>query len=291
MDPSKRRKTIEIDRGLFLVRYATAEDEAAPPKVTVEPESAIDHSINFFLHPDQETRTLWNPGSCLVVRAATRTRLVVEVEPLPDSRSAAASVRVEPLTQGRAPPELSPEQRWAGQPFDLHDIVVLGHIAGIGDVRVQPHEWLAGPSAPSRIEGIAIEWPSKPADVEIRYVVTTSKPEPISGRARELGSYAGTRGKALAVVGLELEIDGSAASRLKFEVEAIFLGAPATRASGQRVVLSGPTGREPLVGLRLGLQEVLQGQRVTPHVSKPQSPSNRVRVFRGRARQDQSVAS
>jgi hypothetical protein len=290
MDRSKQRKTIDIDRGLFLVRYATAEDEAAPPKVTIEPAPASDRGISFLLHPDHDTRTLWHPGACLVVRAATPSRLAVEVEPLPESRSAAASVRIEPLTQGHATSELLPEQSSVGEPFDLHDIVVLGHIAGTGDVRVQPHEWLAGPSAPSRIEGLAIEWPSKPADVEIRYAITTARPEAISGRVRELGSYAGTRGKALAVVGLELEIDGNAASRLKFEVEAIFLGSPATRASGQRVVLSGPTGREPLVGLRLGLQEVLEGQRPTPRVSKPQS-SNRVRVFRGRSRQDQSVAS
>jgi hypothetical protein len=291
MDRSKQRKTIDIDRGLFLVRYATAEDEAAPPKVTVEPDPASEHGISFLLHPDHDTRTLWHPGACLVVRAATRSRLVVEVEPVPDSRSAAASVQIEPLTQGPATPNSSLEQSWAAEPFDLHDIVVLGHIAGTGDVRVPPHEWLAGPSAPSRIEGIAIEWPSKPTGVEIRYAVTTARPEPMSGRARELGSYAGTRGKALAVVGLELEIDGNAASRLKFEVEAIFLGAPAARASGQRVVLSSPTGREPLVGLRLGIQEVLQDERATQRVSKSQSPSNRVRVFRGRPRQDQSVAS
>jgi hypothetical protein len=290
MDRSKQRKTIDIDRGLFLVRYATAEDETAPPKVTIEPAPASDRGISFLLHPDHHTRTLWHPGACLVVRAATRSRLAVEVEPLPDSRSAAASVRIEPLTQGHATPDLLPKESSVGQPFDLHDIIVLGHIAGTGDMRVRSHEWLAGPSAPSRIEGIAIEWPSKPTGVEIRYAVTTARPEPVSGRVRELGSYAGTRGKALAVVSLELEIDGNAASRLEFEVEAIFLGAPATRASGQRVVLSGPTGREPLVGLRLGLQEVVQAQRTTPRPSQPQS-SNRVRVFRGRSRQDQSVAS
>ena len=52
-----------------------------------------------------------------------------------------------------------------------------------------------------------------------------------------------------------LELSGPDASAYQFSVEALFLGAPVMHASGERVVLSGPTGREPLVGLRLALEE------------------------------------
>ena len=133
---------------------------------------------------------------------------------------------------------------------------------------VAANEWIAGPSAPLRIEGISIEWPGKPADLEIRYAVKTAKPHPISGRAMGLGSFAGTRGDAMPIVGVMMQVTGRAAANFQFAVEAIFLGSPAMRVTGKRVVASGPTGREPLVGLRLSLQNV--GQSTQPH-AKPLS--------------------
>ena len=75
-------------------------------------------------------------------------------------------------------------------------------------------EWLGGPSSPMRIEGIAIDWPEKPSDLQIRYAVKTARPMPISGQTMELGSFAGTRGRAMPIVGLMLELSGPAAARL-----------------------------------------------------------------------------
>ena len=131
----------------------------------------------------------------------------------------------------------------------------LGHIAGIGDVHANANEWLAGPTAPSRIEGISIEWPTKPEGVDIRYSVKTAQPVNISGRIVDLGAFAGTRGRAMPLTNVMLELSGPDASLYQFSVEGLFLGAPAMRVSGERVVLSGPTGREPLVGLRVALEE------------------------------------
>jgi hypothetical protein len=161
---------------------------------------------------------------------------------------------------------------------------ILGHVTGIGDVWVKSGEWIAGPSAPSRIEGISIDWPDKPADFEIHYAVKTAKPQAISGRTMELGSFAGTRGKAMPLVSLMFELAGAAADDHQLTVEAIFLGAPATRMTGKRIVASGPTGREPLVGLRVGLQnvDVVTRPAPKPAVAKPARSAGRVRVFRSR---------
>ena len=57
---------------------------------------------------------------------------------------------------------------------------------------------------------------------------------------------------ALPIVGLMLEVYGPGAGDFELDVEAIFLGAPIMRMRGQCVVLSGPTSREPLVGLKIG---------------------------------------
>ena len=209
------------------------------------------------LHPDHEEPVLSRPGTCLIVRAMQPGMLAIEVEPSRTNGSIAATVNIEPLIQGEAVPAArQPQHMTEGCATELAaDIRVLGHIAGIGDVYANANEWLAGPTAPSRIEGIAIEWPTKPEGVDIRYSVKTAQPLNISGRIVDLGAFAGTRGRAMALTNLILELSGPDASLYQFSVEALFLGAPVMRVSGERVVVSGPTGREPLVGLRVALRK------------------------------------
>jgi hypothetical protein len=277
MERTRQQQTVTIGRGLFLVRYATAEDAAQPPVVRVSPDPTPNRHIGILLDPNHSEPVLWQPDTCLVVRALAPGKLTVEVMATQDRGSAAAIVRIEPLTQGTP---TAPLVRLMSEPSGLR---ILGHVTGQGDQVVNANEWLAGPAAPARIEGIAIEWPDKPGDLEIRYAVKTAKPQPASGRPVELGSFAGTRGKAMPIVGVILEMSGSAAANLQFAVEAIFLAAPNLRIVGKRVVASGPTGREPLVGLRLGL---VNAASETPHpkvaASKAGASADRIRVFRSR---------
>jgi hypothetical protein len=288
----EQRKIATIDRGLFLVRYTAAEDELRPPKVKVVVGPKQESDVLLILHPDHEDAVLWQPGSSLVVMATSPVEIIVEVSPTRRDGSSAATVQVEPLTQGNA---ASPVEFGGETAVGSGDIRVLGHVAGIGDVLANADTWLAGPSAPSRIEGIAIEWLAKPNDLNVRYSVKTARPRASSGRMMDLGSYAGTRGRALPIVGLVLELSGPGASRYQFAAEAIFLGSPRQRATGKRVTLSGPTGREPLVGLRLRLNEVnahpLPAPSAAPAPTRSSRSSGRVRVFRSRTQSGQSLAT
>jgi hypothetical protein len=168
---------------------------------------------------------------------------------------------------------------------------LLGHIAGIGDVVVGPNAWIAGPSSPSRIEGFALEWPDKPAGIDIRYAVQFANAQPGSSKMVTLGTFAGSRGRALALTGVVLELIGS--DDLQFSTEAIFLSAPTLRAIGRRVVLSGPTGRETLVGLRVTVEPVASVSAaenpVTPAQSLAAMRSGRVRVFRSKPRVENAI--
>jgi hypothetical protein len=309
-----QRRTTEITRGLFAVRYVGADDSAQPPRVIVsaEPDSAA--YVDVILHPDHEEAVLSHPGTCLIVRAMRPGQLAIEVEPSQTNGSIAATVNIEPLIQREAAlsagrPQQHATERRGGVP--AADIRLLGHVAGIGDVRATANEWLAGPTAPSRIEGISIEWPTKPEGVDIRYSVKTAQPLNISGRIADLGAFAGTRGRAMALTGVMLELSGPDASLYQFSSEALFLGSPVMRATGERVVLSGPTGREPLVGLRVALHEANSqhdensrsdrlGQsspKTEPQRRQPSPPaqglttasqgraSGRVRVFRSRPKE------
>jgi len=283
MEKIKQSRVVDVQRGVMLVRYATADDERRPPKVAVVVNPADEKNIELVLNPDHKEAVLWQPGSCLVVRARKPGKLQVEVIAFDAGGSTAATVKIETLTQGEAV-AASVDLRTASQPVnDLGGLRLLGHIAGIGDVKSGSDEWIAGPEAPARIEGLAIEWPDKPADLALHYSVRLARPHEISGRTMAVGGYAGTRGRALPIVGIALELSGAAAARFQLSAEAAFLSAPLRRSSGRQLDMSGPTGREPLVGFRLRVEEInIPLQPAERPAIKPKKPSGRVRVFRSR---------
>jgi hypothetical protein len=287
-----RLKVVDLDRGLFHIQYQSADDEALPPKVVISPAPDHERKVELLLHPDADQGTLWQPGSSLVVRTSSPAKLHVQVLPQRPNGSKAASVKFEPLTQGNAP-SANRTASWdfETEPANVSGLRVLGHVAGIGDVVVGPNEWIAGPATPSRVEGIALEWPEKPEGLELRYAVKTAG-QAGPTKMVELAGFAGTRGRALPLTGVVLELSGGAALNCQFLAEALFLSSPILRAIGQRVVLSGPTGREPLVGLRVSIQSIGTIKAPAPSRQMPATsevdntgsspPKGKVRVFRSR---------
>lgn len=302
MNEQIQQKTIDLARGLFLVRYNGAEDKASPPVVRVYADRASVNNCNIISGPDAANGTLFGPETALVVSVARPSRLIVEVTAGRTGGSTAANIKIEPLTQGQ------PFAQPASEPFDTFepplagprehsDLKLLAHVAGLGDVTVGTNTWIAGPSAPARIEGISLEWPNKPHDLNLQYAVKFARPQRGDNQFVPLGTFAGTRGRALAITGFSLEASGPSADRYAISAETIFLGAPALRVTGNRIVVSGPSGREPLVGLKLNLEE----RRVQAAPLAPQQPrraepipvtpapridgprlEGRVRVFRSR---------
>jgi hypothetical protein len=285
MERSRHQQTIAVNRGLFLVRYAAAEDTVRPPTVTIAPASAPNENFDFLLHPDHDQAVLWQPDSCLVMRTFEPGNLSVEVRASHDGGSAAATVRIEPLTQGRST-ETAKTTNPGKAPL-LDSFRVLGHVTGIGDQEVGVDQWLGGPSAPSRIEGISIRWPDKPHDLDIRYAAKTAKPQPTSGIAVGMGAFSGTRGKTMPIVALLLEMSGSGGENLQFIADALFLGATTKRVVGKRLVASGPTGREPLVGLRISVSNVSDEKALFKTSNQPSGePADTIRVFHSRSKLD-----
>jgi hypothetical protein len=290
MNNAEQQKMASLDRGLFFINYKSADDSLSPPHVTVAPAEGHERRMEIILHPDATEPTLREPNSGLVVRVNTPGALHVRVQPRRPGGSRAAVVSIEPIHAGR----MSVTSAGQSNGIRLHTqvategLTLLGHVAGRGDIIVGPNAWIAGPTAPSRVEGVALEWPDKPAGVDIRYAVQFANGQAGSGRMVPLGTYAGTRGQALPLTGVVLEMNGT--DELEFVADAGFLNAPTLHAVGKRVVLSGPTSREPLVGLRIGIERIATAQQlVTPAgLRKPAGPA-RVRVFRSRSRQASAI--
>jgi hypothetical protein len=284
-----QQKLVDLKRGLFCVHYKGAEDDASPPKVVVSPAPGDERKVELVLHPEAKEGVLWQPGSSLVLRMTSPAKLQVRVVPMRPNGSCAASVKFETLTQGTPTPVYRTDDVWdfGTDEAGLSGFRLLGHVAGIGDVRVGPNEWIAGPTTPSRIEGIALRWPEKPDDLDLRYAVKSAVQ---SGAPTMVGleTFAGTRRRALPITGMVLEMSGPGAANCQFQAEALFLSAPILRAVGQRIVLSGPTGREPLVGLRVAIEAPQictdPGTPMVAIASKTPSQKAKVRVFRGRAK-------
>jgi hypothetical protein len=292
MKRNRQSKVVDVDKGLVIVLYATAADEIRPPKIEVLVNPKDQKHIEIISNPLHSEAVLWQPGACLVVRAMQPGKLLVEVIPIGDDGSTAATVKVEMLSQGETPEaQLAPSATAVAvgigygpvtkSHVDLDRLKIIGHVAGIGDVTARADEWLAGPSAPARIEGLSIVWLGKPDDLDIRYCVRLARPHAVSGRMMGLGAYAGTRGRVLPIVGVRLEMSGAAASSFRLVSEAAFLGAPIARTSGKQIEMSGPTGREPLVGFRLRLDEI--NIPLQPVLTPTARSQGRVRVFRSRA--------
>jgi hypothetical protein len=200
MKRNKQSKVVEVDEGLVIVRYATARDEIRPPKIEVLVNPKDEKHIEIISNPLHSEAVLWQPGACLVVRAMRPGKLLVEVVPLDDAGSTAATVKVEMLSQGenaevrsaspaaRRVVDIDRDSRPQSR-VDLGRLKIVGHVAGIGDVAARSDEWVAGPSAPARIEGLSIVWPGKPEDLDIRYCVRLARPHAVCGdQARAIRS-------------------------------------------------------------------------------------------------------
>jgi hypothetical protein len=244
-------KSLKFERGLFLIKYESADDETHPPRILIEPQPGAE-GLEFILPPGASDAVLWSPGASMVIRAMKEGHVEVSVAPARRNGSQAARVQLVPLSTD---PDGLAELSATAAALDLSSFKVLAHVAGIGDLVVGPDEWAAGPKAPSRIEGIALQWPNRPRTIDLRYAVRVGGQKPETKNA-VAGQFAGTRGRALPLVGATLEISGAESGAHQLKVDALFLGSPRMTVAGRRVVLAGPTGREPLVGLRVRLEPV-----------------------------------
>jgi hypothetical protein len=291
MKSSAQQKPLDLQRGLFLIKYEAADDIQHPPRVTLSIDRSSEDAVEFILPPGVSEPVLWSPGASLIAKISSNARLFVEVAGRGPNRSVGA--RIQSVVLSTDPMGLADaEEIDIDDEVDFAGLRVLGHLAGRGDTFVPAGEWLGGPMAPSRIEGIAVDWPGKPANFNLSYAVRIGGAAPAATDLSEAGAFSGTRGRALPLVGATLEVSGAAAKGYQITADAIFLGSPQMRVSGQRVVLSGPTGREPLVGLRLQIAPIaavdapVERQIAAPAAPAPVTPtktgSGRVRVFRSK---------
>ncbi len=133
-------------------------------------------------------------------------------------------------------------------------LTLIGHIENLGDKLASPGELLIGDKERDlRLEGFQLNWPDKPAGIELAYSVEVEGAG--AGQQVTLGNFCGSRGKAQRIISVKFDLLGSQSADYELQGWAVFSG-------GFRIPLSfgisisGPSGFEHLTGLQLSVIRV-----------------------------------
>lgn len=274
MSEDQRRAVLTVGRGLHTLTYRFDPSfvlalEAAPVVSVVR----ASEGISILSAPGAEFGVLSEPGQGLVVLAEQDGTMELVLRPSAPGGSVDAELA---LTRVEAPrPALS---RGAPQRSALPDgaaeFLVRAHVSLRGDVSGGRGSWIGGPEAPGRIEGLEIRGIG--GELALEYQVATAGRTGGWSAWMPAGTYAGSRGKAIPLIGLRLRLKESAPAHLELKAEALFLGASPIARRGREIEFVGASPLDPLVGIRLDLAAAAIGERSAP----PVPASGRLRVFR-----------
>jgi hypothetical protein len=264
-------RSITVDSGISLLRYAGSAARDASPSVHVCPGEYQGSAISVIPAPGLQDTVLRAPGDYVVVKAERAGNLDLRIRARRPGGSVGAQFELDrvalPLTPGTGPSGLGPR--------------ILAHIERRGDVLFDAGNWICGPENPARIEGMEIRWPARPHGLLLFYSVTAGGSEQHMPREYGLDEYAGTRGLSRPLSGVRFRLANPDPENMELRVEALFQGCGVRSASGRDVALTGPTGREPLLGLRFAVEPA---SRIPPTRQNPAlkivRPRSRVQMFR-----------
>lgn len=251
-------RAVRVSRGLFVLRYVSSKAGAAGPEVLIE--ARANPGLDIITPDASDVAYLGGPGDAIVVRSQHETSMTVQLRPRSADGSRDAQLVLERVSTSlpQVPLALDEAARPISALGGAGGIEILAHVARRGDVIAPAGEWICGPQLPMAIEGLEILWRDRPADVDILMGAVINARGLRALPARGTGNFVGTRGRASPIVGLNLSLVGPSAAHHVLHCEALFLGDRALSQTGSAIDLSGRTGVEPLVGLRLELRQAVQ---------------------------------
>ena len=266
-------RAMPVARGVYALRYIASAVMGEPLRVVVSIDPDCADDVQLLFGPGATAGVLRQPGDLCVVSAERDATVLITTLGDGADRLEAVTLHFDRIDQEAGGG--SRRQAMAALPgpqaaFDSGPEVaersvplrIGGHVERRGDLFVTGGEWLGDPNGSARIEGFSIQWPRRPANVDISYGCSLLG----LGRMPEavVGEFVGTRMQARAINGISFRLIGEQADSFALIVEASFSDGTRFGPAMAPVDLRGPTGREFLVGLRLQLSEVgTKNQRPT----------------------------
>jgi hypothetical protein len=258
IESAESLRTIRVAQGLFVLRYVSSRAGLNSPVVAVSASSGSGVQV---IGPSDENANLASPGDALVIKAARDSFITVSVTPSIPNGSRDAELVLERVSTSvrrleKAEMMLDQPKAHVGSQA-LGDLEILAHVARRGDVLVRAGEWVCGPQVPMAIEGLELRWNNKPSGVDIVSRATVNARSHHELPEQPTGKFLGTRGRAAPITSLAMTLVGPGSSGLSLKCDALFLGLSVKTVSGRSCEVSGTTGHEPLVGLRVVLMSAL----------------------------------
>lgn len=250
-------RPLVVPKGLFLLRYVSSPDGVDAPEISVTVPAGsdielIDAADSF---AGRGEALLGMPGDAVVLRCGREGPVFITVLSSGKRSRRQAHVGLERVTNASRHLEDSvahaAPHAVGVEPEEL--VEIRAHVANRGDVTAKGGQWICGPQFPMAIEGIALNLAHSLRGLDIVTTASISERGRIRSAPSSSGRFVGTRGRAAPLVGLSFTLTGPLASHYMMSCEALFLGAAIVSRAGTTVELKGPTGLEPLVGLRLSL--------------------------------------
>ena len=280
MGEPERKAVLKVTRGLHSLVYrfdpAYALGLSVPPIACVE---AASEGLFLVSAPGEAFGVLSEPGKGLVVLAEQDGTLHIAIRASEENGSLQAALELTRIEAPRLSVAAPAGRQRAPLAPGASEFLIRAHVSLRGDLSAPRGDWLCGPALPGRIEGLDIRGVG--TDCPIEYQVATGGRTGGWSNWIPAGTYAGSRGKALPLIGLRLRLTEAAPADLVLRGEALFLGGSPLSRSGRDIEFTGPSPLDPLVGLKLDMARASQDARSTGLAAQQDNrPGNRLRVFR-----------
>ncbi|WP_156417955.1 hypothetical protein [Aureimonas sp. AU4] len=273
MDATERRATLRVERGLSSLTYRA--DPGSVGEAPVAEVVAASEGVSLVSAPGEPSGVLGAPGRVLVISADRAGTIEVVLRAVGSAGAPAATLELTRMGTQAEPepaPRLRPDLTEGGVEFLLR-----AHVSLRGDLAAPRGHWICGPDAPGRIEGL--EMRGVGGDLPIEYQVAVAGRGAGWSNWTPAGAYAGTRGKALPLIGLRARLTQAAAPGLALRADGAFLGSSLVTRRGREIELLGPTPLDPLVGVRLDFARAAEPTAL-PAAMPPVRQPSRLRIFR-----------
>lgn len=248
-----------LEPGMYIFRYASQPPADKPVCIALQQAPLGKGSIDFFPAEGVSKNMLTKLGDTIVarVKAGVTTVLITEyhmfddvIEPV-DLRidridTSPAIMRTFAVVAGAEPAPAIKNQS-APTPFEL-----IAHLQRTGEV-VSSEGWVGAPDSDEFIESFAINWPNKPAGVDLLYTCMVAGSGP--SRNVSTGTFVGVRGEGLPLICAGFSLVGPHRKHYELTGHIVFGNAEPQRLVTNQM-MHGPTGTEPLVALHIAVTPV-----------------------------------
>lgn len=248
-----------LEPGMYIFRYASQPPADKPVCIALQQAPLGKGSIDFFPAEGVSKNMLTKLGDTIVarVKAGVTTVLITEyhmfddvIEPVDlriDRIDTSPAIMRTFAVVASAEPAPAIKNQTATAPFEI-----TAHLQRTGEV-VSSEGWVGAPDSDEFIESFAINWPNKPAGVDLLYTCMVAGSGP--SRNVSTGTFVGVRGEGLPLICAGFSLVGPLRKHYELTGHIVFGNAEPQRLVTNQM-MHGPTGTEPLVALHIAVTPV-----------------------------------